>query len=49
MAMEDVYNMDEMGLFSRANLNKTQRQGKGRGHNSKGLSHSCSCCNHDMH
>ena len=46
MTMEDVYNMDETGLFYCAQPNKTLSARKSLWvQNSKGWSHFCSCCN----
>ena len=46
MATENIYNMNEIGLFCCAQPNKTLSARKVLWvQNSKGQSHSCSCCN----
>lgn len=46
----DVYNMDESGLFYRAQSYKTLTQVKVHGYKKyRKISHHCSCCKHGMH
>ena len=50
MATKDVYNMDEIGIFYRAQPNKDTSTRKSLWvQNSKGPSHSCFCCKYDKH
>ena len=50
MVVEDVYNMDEIGLFYHAQPNKVaKRKEKLWAQNSEGMFHSCSSCKHNMH
>ena len=44
IAMEDVYNVDEIGLLARHSRRKSLWV-----QNSEGPSHYCSCCKHDIH
>ena len=50
LALEDDYNMDEIGLFYYAQPNKTLAQGKiCEAQNLEGLPHSWACCKHNRH
>ena len=49
MRAKDVYNMDETSLFIIPNQTRQRARKSFWAQNSKGPSHSCSCCKHDMH